>query len=232
MKRSIVLLLLLVPLSSCERRKKPPLPEPESVPPRPVVDEGFLAKALGPGTKLANKPVIDDIDRRSGTEALVAVHKDGRNYEVAVVRGNHEVLGRTPLGGKILSNANIQAIGEFRRLDLWKDSKTYLMPVETLVYHRSVCGLVAFRYRYDTLSVDGEFATLCWRKEASGHGGDPFKDFKVIRDDAGKLLRVETIDDRGQRIYTWDAAKQAFTSRTVATDPSDKPPAKPPAGSK
>jgi hypothetical protein len=192
-----------------------------------VVNDSFLAKALGPDTKLANKPVIEDIDRRSGDEALVAVHKDGKNYEVAVVRGNHKVLGRTPLGGKILSNANIQTVAEFRRLDLWKDgSKTFLMPVETLVYHRSVCGLVAFRYRYNTLSVVGEFATLCWREEASGHGGDPFKDFKVIRDDTGKLVRIETIDDRGQRIYTWDESKQAFASKTVAAKPPAKPPAK------
>ena len=111
---------------------------------------------------------------------------------------------------------------DFKRLDLWKDSKTYLMPVETLVYHRSVCGVVVFRYRWNALSVVGEFATTCWRKEATGHGGDPFKDLKIIRDDAGNLVRVESIDDRGPRVYRWDATKQAFLSTHTKALPPRK----------
>ena len=209
--RALVLLVsFALPLVACKQARRPPPPvEQEEEPPTPRIDSAFLRQALGPGLELANTPLIGDIDPRPGTEALVAVHKAGKGHEVAVIRGNHQVLARAPLGGKILANAAIEAIGSFKPMDLWGDGgKSFLMPVDTLVYHRSVCGILAFRYRYNSLSLVGEFATKCWRKESGGDGGDPFARFKVERQ--GKLLRIETVDDEGQRLYRWDPSQQAF----------------------
>ena len=235
-----LLACLVATVAGCEQKQQKkvspePAPRSEPAPARPALDAAFLARALGPGTALSNKAVLSELDPKPGTEALVAVHRAGKRHEVAVLRGNGEVLSRTPLGGKILANANIQAVGEFRRLALWKDGgDTFLMPVETLVHDRAVCGLVALRYREGVLSVGGEFATVCWREESSGHGGDPFRDFKVIRDQAGKLARVETIDDRGPRVYTWDPGRQTFRAgkTDMPNEPIDKPSVKAPVRAK
>jgi len=210
--RSLLLLLASTLLPGCPDKKLPPSPrEEESIPPTPKVDQAFLQQALGPGWTLANRPLVLDIDRRPGTEALVAAHKDNRNHQLAVIRGNHEVLARAPLGGKILANANIQAVAELKPFDLFGDGgKTYLMPVETLVYHQAVCGILAVRYRYHALSLVGEFATRCWRKQSGGHGGDPFGYFKVQRE--GKQLTVATEEERGKRLYRWSEEQQAFLS--------------------
>jgi len=209
--RALFLVSLALALVACKpaRRPPPPVEQEQEVPPTPRVDSAFLRQALGPGLELANTPLVQDIDPRPGTEALVAVHRKGKGHEVALLRGNHQVLARAPLGGKILANAAIEAVGPFKEMDLWGDGgKSFLMPVDTLVYHRSVCGILAFRYRYNSLSLVGEFATKCWRKESGGDGGDPFASLKVDRQ--GKLLRIETVDDEGKRLYRWDPSQQAF----------------------
>lgn len=213
MLKILLVPLALLPGAGCQKKKAPPPPPPaEVIPPTPKVDATFLRQALGPGFELANTPLIQDIDPRPGTEALIAVHRRGKNHEVALVRGNRQVLARAPLTGKIIANAVMEAVGPFKQVDLWGDgSKTFLMPVDTTVYHRSVCGLLAFRYRYNSLSLVGEFATKCWRKESGGDGGDPFANFKVERQ--GKQLTIETAEEDGKRIYRWDETQQAFVER-------------------
>jgi hypothetical protein len=204
-------ILAVVSAESCTRKHKPPpQEEEEKIPPTPAVDQQFLDKALGAGLALANKPLLKDIDRRLGTEALIATHRGGSDFQVAVVRGNHQVLSRAPLGGKILAHANIQAVGEFKAMDLFGDgAATYLMPVDTLVYQRSVCGLLAFRYRSKTLSLIGEFSFKCWRPEAGGDGSDPYTYFSVKRE--GKQVFVETAEEHDEtRRYRWDESQQAF----------------------
>jgi hypothetical protein len=189
--------------------------------PTPKVDEAFLESAFGPGRVLANKPFIADLDSRPGVEALIAMHHGRRDYQVAVVRGNREVLSQAPLGGKILANANIAAVGDFRAMDLWGDGKqTYLMPVETEVYRQTVCGFIAFRYRMDSLSVIAEFATKCWRKASGGDGKDPFFHFAFER--SGEELRVITQEQEGKRLYRWDPKQQAFLSQAKTTPPPKK----------
>jgi hypothetical protein len=177
----------------------------------PRVDTAFLQKAFGGAVTLANTPLTEDLDRRSGVEALVATHQGGKNYQVAVVRGNHKVLSQMPIGGKILAHANIVALGEFQTMDIFKDGrKIYLMPVDTLVYHRSVCGILAFRYRQDALSLIGEFSTKCWRTESGGDGSDPFTFFRIKQ--TGEEARIETEEPEGPRLYRWDKTQQAFLS--------------------
>ena len=71
--------------------------------------------------------------------------------------------------------------------------------------HQPVCGILTFRYRYNSLSLVGEFASHCWR---GGQRGDPFRDFKVNRN--GKQLTIATVEERGKRLYRWDESQQAF----------------------
>lgn len=210
--RSLLILVLILGAAACQRSRRPPPPqEEEAVPSTTRVDRAFVQQALGHGLELANQPLLSDVDPRAGTEAIIAVHKGNTSYEVAVVRGNRKVLARAPLSGKIIANAKIEAVGPFKQADLWGDGgKTFLMPVDTTVYHRSVCGILAFRYRYNSLSLVGEFSTKCWRKESGGGGGDPFADFEVKRE--GKQLTIETVEDDGKRIYRWDESHQAFVS--------------------
>lgn len=177
----------------------------------PRVDTAFLQKAFSGGVALANTPLIEDLDRRPGVEALIAVHQGGKNHQVAVVRGNHKVLSQMPIGGKILAHANIVAVGEFQTMDIFKDGqKVYMMPVDTLVFHRSVCGILAFRYRRETLSLIGEFSTKCWRTESGGDGSDPFTNFRIKQ--TGEEARIETEEPEGPRVYRWDKSQQAFLS--------------------
>ena len=210
----VVLAAAVLLTTGCSRRKPPPSVKDEAkeIPPTPNVDSSFLQSAFGPGRVLANKPLIADMDHRPGVEALIATHHGRRDYQVAVVRGNREVLSQTPLGGKILAHANIAVVGEFRAMDLWGDGKqTYLMPVETEVYRQTVCGFIAFRYRMDSLSVIAEFSTTCWRKASGGDGKDPFFHFAYER--SGDELRVITQEQDGKRLYRWDATQQAFLSQ-------------------
>ncbi len=214
----IAWLLPLVLLAACpEEKTKPKTDDPpsEPAPPPPRVDLAFVQKAMGPGFALANHPLVDDLDPRPGVEALVAIHQGGKRYQVAVVRGDHQVLARAPLAGKVLGQTDLTWVGDFRPAPLLPDGKkAFLMPIETLVYHRSVCGILAFRYRAEALSVVGEFSTRCWRKEAGGEGGDPFSMMSVKRE--GDAAIVETKDEGGETSrYTWDATSNAFSSPTA-----------------
>ena len=175
----------------------------------PRVDRAFVEQALGAGLALANTPLVEEMDHREGAEALVATHRGGRQFQVAVVRGNLEVLARAPLGGKVLAHANVRAVGAFKSMDLFDDgTRVHLLPVETEVVKRPVCGILALRYRRDTLSLIGEFGCKCWRRSAGGDDVDPFGYFKVLRD--GKQLRIETVELVGKSHYRWDEAQQAF----------------------
>jgi hypothetical protein len=205
------LLVVLLSLAGCPPRDPPPAKaQPEEVPTTPIVDQAFVRRALGGGITLANKPLIIDLDPRPGLEALIATQNAGRDYQVAVVRGNGRVLSQAPLGGKILAHANIRLIGDFRAMDFLPGGvKLYLMPVETLVYKSPVCGLLAFRYREDAIALVGEFASKCWRKAAGGDERDPFDYMKVVR---GDDVRVEMDEPEGKRTYRWDPAQASFLS--------------------
>lgn len=202
--------LLVTP--ACRQKRTPPAPKQQDEPAPTVskVDLHFVQKALGPEVELANAPLVGDIDPRQGTEALLATHKDGRYYQVSVVRGDHKVLARAPLGGKMLANADIRGVGRFKAMDLWSDGQQiYLMPVETMALKQPACGIIAFRYRPNTLSIIGEFSCKCWSKEMGGSGdADPFSYFKVSK--ATGEVQVEMQEERGNRRYRWDEAQQTF----------------------
>lgn len=202
--------ILPLALLGCPPRDPPPAKaDPHEQPlTMPPVDRAFVERALGPGTNLANKPLVADIDPRAGQEALVVTEKAGKDFQLAVVRANGRVLSHVPLGGKVLAHANLRLVGELRAMDLLPDgSKIYLMPVETLVYKVPVCGLLAFRYREDALALVGEFASQCWRKEVGGTGADPYSFMKVER---GEQLRIVMDDPEGERTYRWDAPQGSF----------------------
>jgi hypothetical protein len=213
--RASVAILPLV-LLGCPPKDPPPAKgDPQEQPiTMPPVDRAFVERALGPGTNLANKPLVADIDPRGGQEVLVVTEKAGKDYQLAVLQANGRVLSHVPLGGKVLAHANLRLVGELRSMDLLPDgSKIYLMPLETLVYKVPVCGLLAFRYREDALALVGEFASRCWRKEVGGTGADPFTFMKVER---GEQLRVVMDDPEGERTYRWDAAQGSFLALALA----------------
>jgi hypothetical protein len=209
--REAQFIVLLCSFAGCPPKDPPPAKaQTEEVPATPIVDQAFLQRAFGGGVTLANKPLIVDLDPRPGLEALIATQNAGKDYQVAVVRGNGRVLSRAPLGGKILAHANIRLVGDFRAMNLLPDgSKLYLMPVETLVYKSPVCGLLVFRYREDAIALVGEFASTCWRKAAGGDERDPFEHMKVL---PGAEVRVEMDEPEGKRVYRWDAAQASFLS--------------------
>lgn len=211
-RRSICLLALLA-ASGCPRQDPPRATDdpPEPTPPTPRVDQAFVLKAFGAGKALANAPLIADLDPRPGIEALVAIHGGGKDYQVAVVNGDGRVLARTPLGGKVLTQATITGVGELKAQELPGAGKTLLLPVETEVYHRSVCGILALRYRREALALIGEFSTKCWRKQAGGDGSDPMRYFKIVERD-GKTW-IESEEEGGElRLYRWDETQSAFLS--------------------
>ena len=203
--------IVLVTLSGCPSKEIAPAPvqSEESSLAAPEVNAEFLQKAFSPGTSLANKPLLADIDGQAGTEALIAIHHGGKDFEVAVVRANRKILAHTPLGGKILAQANITFVGEFRPLDLLSaGQKAYVMPLETLVWQRSVCGFLVFRYRHETLSLIGEFACKCWRKEVGGDGSDPYQ--YLTPKSQGSEIYLEIQEEEERQRYRWDAEQTAF----------------------
>jgi hypothetical protein len=176
-----------------------------------VVDQAFVLKAFGAGRLLANAPLIADLDPSPGVEALVAFHSGGKDYQLAVVNGAGRVLSRAPLGGKVLTQTTITAVGELKTQELPGAGKSVLLPIETEVYHRSVCGILALRYRREALSLIGEFATRCWRKQAGGDGADPLRYFKIVPRDG--TTWIESEEEGGEtRRYRWDEAQSAFLS--------------------
>jgi len=213
MRRSLFLLALVAVIFGC-KGKAPPAKEPEreETPPIPMVDEAFVTRALGAETELSNKALVMDLDPRPGIEALVATHSGGMSHQVALVRGNHEVVARTPLGGKILVNANIRHVGAFAVEDgLAGGAKIILLPVETLVYKQNVCGMLAFRYRSEALILVGEFGCRCWRKEAgAARAVDPYSLMRVDR--SGAEVRIEMQEEKGSRLYRWHPEELSFVS--------------------
>jgi hypothetical protein len=185
----------------------------------PRVDDAFLRAAFGAGFRLAGDVLIRDLDPRPGQEAIFAITKGG-HFELVVVRGDRQVLARAPLAGKVLGQADITLVGKLQALDLLPTGPlitsptAYLLPIETLVYQRSVCGILAFRYRRDALVLVGEFSCKCWRKEAGGEGGDPISFMKVTGE--GANIRVEMQEDQGETgVHRWDASLGAFISQSA-----------------
>lgn len=209
---ALLLSTVLVWAGCPPQRPRPPVTE-EDTPPVPRVDQAFLTKVFGPGFTLAQPPVIADLDSRPGTEALLVVDNGGKSFQLAVVRGNQEVLSRAPLAGKILASANITHVGAIHEVDLLSEvGKSYLLPIETLVYHRSVCGILAVRYRNDALSVVGEFSCKCWRKEAGGGGTDPYANLEIKRQ--GNEVEIEAMGEGNElRTYRWQPSASAFVSQ-------------------
>lgn len=213
---ALVAALLLVGGCPSEERRAAPGPGAEEIPLPPRLDAAFLQAAFGAGFSLATEPLLEDLDPRPGTEALAAIARAGR-YEVVVVRGNRQVLARAPLAGKVLGQTDITHVGKLQAQDLLPTSaliqspRAYLLPIETLVYQRSVCGILAFRYRRDALALVGEFSSKCWRKEAGGEGGDPMRFMKVIRDGDKVVVQMqEELDEAA--VHRWDPALGAFVS--------------------
>jgi hypothetical protein len=204
--------LLALSTAGCKQPAPRPPDEPsEPTPPPPRVDQAFLLKAFGSGRALANAPLQHDLDPRPGIEALIVIHSGGKDYQVAVVNGAGQVLARAPLGGKVLTQATITAAGELKIQELPGAGRTLLLPVETEVYHRSVCGILLLRYRRESLALIGELSTKCWRKEAGGEGGDPTRFFKIVERAGGKWIESE--EEGGERrLYRWDEAQGAFLS--------------------
>ncbi len=198
---------------SCSQKKVSSAPVEsidDRVPPAPQVTATFLSKALGPKTELASRPLIVDLDSRPGEEALVATHRAGKEYEIALIRGNHQVLAKAPMGGKVLMHAKVQAVGQMK-LKLWSTigNEVILVPVETLTNDRSLCGILVFRYRRDVMALIGEFALKCWRKEVGGENADPYSMMQIFGNMDGPL-EIETQDDFGPRRYRWDKSQGAF----------------------
>lgn len=186
-----------------------PVKEPiEEAPTLPKVDQSLVRKIFGAKYSLANKPLLADIDSRPGIEALISVQREGKDHQLALIRGNQKVLAQAPLSGKVLAQASIRHLGEFRLLKILpEDNDAILLPVETLVYRDVYCGILAFRYRSEMLSMIGQFASSCWRREAGGKGGDPFSLVKVIK---GKSVAIEIKKQQGAQKYFWDKEQMAF----------------------
>jgi hypothetical protein len=204
LSRALVVLLLFLPACP-ERKQAAPRPtlEQEDPPPRPVVNEAFIKRVFNPDALPANEALVLELDPAPGIEAVVAVDMGNRNYQVAVVRGNHKALSRAPLGGKILSHANVQHIGPFRRLEQAGDSRPRVMlPVATLVQRQWVCGVLVFRYRTESLALVGEMGSRCWNREAVGKQLDPYSLIKIWEEEGA--LRIGVTEDRGVRTYGWD----------------------------
>ena len=208
-------LLLLLLLPACpDRQPQPPSARPraEDPPPRPDVDEAFVRRAFNPDALPANKAMVLELDPAPGVEAVVAVDLGNRNYQVAVVRGNHRVLSRAPLGGKILAHANVQRIGQFKKLDLGGGAAGLhvMLPVATLVQRQWVCGVLLFRYRAEMLALVGEMGSRCWNREAGGkQDRDPYSDLVKIGQEEGEL-RLSITEERGVRTYGFDKAGGSY----------------------
>ena len=212
---SRALLVLLLVLPACPDRPdqaSPTLPRVEDPPPRPLVDEAFIKRAFNPDALLANEALVLELDPAPGVEAVVAVDLGNRNYQIAVVRGNHRVLSRAPLGGTILAHTNVQRIGAFKRLEVGRDKRPQVMlPVATLVQRQWVCGVLVLGYRAESLVLVGELGSRCWNREVVGKGGDldPYSLIQMGEED-GELSMAVT-EDRGVRTYRWDETKGTYT---------------------
>lgn len=213
---SRVLLVLLLFLSACPDRSEPSspaLPGAEDPPPRPLVDEAFIKRAFNPDALPANKALLLELDPAPGVEAVVTVDLGNRNYQIAVVRGNHQVLSRAPLGGKILSHANVQRIGSFKHLEVGPKKRPLVMlPVATLVQRQWVCGVLLFGYRAESLILVSELGTRCWNREAvgKGHDLDPYSVIQFSEEDGEPRMAIT--EDLGVRTYRWDETKGAHAA--------------------
>ena len=175
------------------------------------MNEAFAKRAFNADALPANEALVMELDPAPGIEAVVAVDLGNRNYQVAVVRGNHKVLSRAPLGGKILAHANVQRIGQFRRLEQSGGGRPHVMlPVATLVQRQWVCGVLVFRYRTESLVLVAEMGSRCWNAaaEAGGKELDPYSLIKVGEEDGA--LRLAVTEDRGVRTYGWDEAGGSY----------------------
>ncbi len=208
------LLLPLILLAGCPEKKAPPpaASQTEEAPPRPRVDEAFVRRAFNADALPANEALVVDMDPLPGEEAVVAVDMGNRNYQVAVVRGNHRLITRAPLGGKILAHTNVQRVGAFKRLEADGFARPLiLLPVATMVREQWVCGILIFRYRAESLVLVGELGGRCWNKEAGARAEvDPYTLLSEVRADGE--LRLEMTEDKGVRTYRFDKTQGAFVS--------------------
>ncbi len=203
-------------LCGCPQKAPPPPSETEEkeVVPMPTVDEAFVRAALHPEARLANKPLLMDLDPRPGTEALVVIQRGGANPEMALLRGNRKVLARTPLGGKFLAHSTLRHVGSMKIMTLLKDSgKVLFLPVETTVNKQWVCGTLIFRYHSEMIVLAGELACRCWRKQAgASKDEDPHALIKAERKPGGEAT-VAIQEHKGTRVYKWDAKLAGFVEK-------------------
>ncbi len=214
MQRFFPLIACTLFLSACPQKAPPPptrtAPEAVSM---PTVDQAFIRAALHPEASLANKPLLADLDHRPGTEALVVIHRQRQNHELALLRGNHKILARSPLGGKFLAHATLRHVGEMKIVKLLEDDgKVLFLPIETSIKRQYVCGVLLFRYRGEMLVQSGELGCRCWRKEAgAAKTEDPHALFKAEAKPAGASVEVQEV--RGTRIYVWDKEMASFSEK-------------------
>lgn len=215
MQRFFPLIVCTLFLSACSQKAPPAptrTPPPEAVS-MPTVDQAFVRAALHPEASMANKPLLTDLDRRPGTEALVVIHRQRQNHELALLRGDHKVLARSPLGGKFLAHATLRHVGEMKIVKLLEDDgKVLFLPIETAIKRQYICGVLLFRYRGEMLVQSGELGCRCWRKEAgAAKTEDPQSLFKAEARPEG--ARIEVQEDRGTRIYVWDSEMASFSEK-------------------
>jgi hypothetical protein len=174
-----------------------------------------VERALGPEVALSGKGLVADLDPAPGIEALVVTHRGSGGYQLALLRGDHSVLLRTPLGGKVLANAYIRHAGELRlEPGLAGGQQVILLPVETLVRRNYVCGILAFRFRSEMLALVGELASLCWRRQAGARADiDPYSLLTLDRSVDPPALTVE--EGAGARRYSWDPEQGALVPRAL-----------------
>lgn len=212
----VLLALALLGLSGCPDapKPKPAAEEPrEAPPPRPRVDEAFLRRALGPEASLSGEALVGELAPAPGEEALLTA-RDGGRFVIAMVRGNHKVLARAPVGGRVMATGNVRAVGKLRAIDFpGVTGKVFVLPVETMVQRQFVCGLILLRYRGESLATVGELGSRCWRKAAGAAAEtDPHTLYKLVEAEGQTVLEVE--EERVIRPYRWDAVQYAFVSMT------------------
>lgn len=218
MQRFFPLIMLPLILSGCPQKEPPPASRavPREAVAMPTVNEAFVRAALHPEARLATKPLLVDLDPKPGTEAVVVIHRGNTNHEIAVLRGNHKVLARDSLGGKMLRRASLRHVGAIKIEKLLPDGgKVLLLPVETSIKKQWVCGALIFRYRDEMLVMAGELHCNCWRKAAGATADvDPYASLISITHKDGKAL-IRMQEQKGVRVYGWDAEQAAFVPRAL-----------------
>lgn len=209
-------LVALVGAGGCETEKKTPrpaVPPRDEVPPVPVVSEELVRRAVHPRAELVGKGLVADVAPMPGQEALVVVRGEKGHHELVVVRGNHKVVARAPLGGRIMATAHVQTVGELHQERLaGLDTPLYLLPIETRVQRQWACGTLAFRFRSGALILVGEMGSRCWSATATGGSPRDPSSLYEIKELEGETRILMSEDGGKVRPWRWDEQQAALVS--------------------